>query len=38
MKRQIPNGFQFLLKEDEEIKQIIEFPDNWISNNGIILK
>lgn len=34
MKGQIPNGFPFLLKEDEEIKQIIEFPDYWISNYG----
>ena len=26
--------FPFVLNEDEEIKQIIEFPDYWISNYG----
>lgn len=34
MRGQIPNGFPFLLKDDEEIKQIKEFPDYWISNYG----
>lgn len=34
MKGQIPDGFPFLLKDDEEIKQIKEFPDYWISNYG----
>ena len=27
MKGQIPDGFPFLLKDDEEIKQIKEFPE-----------
>ena len=26
--------FPFVLNEDEEIKQIIDFPDYWISNYG----
>lgn len=26
--------FSFVLNEDEEIKQIIDFPDYWISNYG----
>ena len=30
----VPKGFPFELKEDEEIKQIQEFPDYWISNYG----
>lgn len=34
MKEKFPKGFPFLLREDEEIKQIIEFPDYWISNYG----
>ena len=34
MKEKFPKGFHFLLREDEEIKQIIEFPDYWISNYG----
>lgn len=31
MDKKIPNGFPFELKEDEEIKQIVKFPDYWIS-------
>ena len=34
MKKKLPNGFPFKLREDEEIKQVIEFPDYWISNYG----
>ena len=34
MKEKFPKGFPFLLREDEEIKQIIELPDDWISNYG----
>ena len=26
--------FSFVLNEDEEIKQITDFPDYWISNYG----
>lgn len=34
MDKKLPEGFPFELKEDEEIKQIIEFPDYWLSNYG----
>ena len=34
MDKKLPEGFPFELKEDEEIKQIVEFPDYWISNYG----
>ena len=30
----VPKGFPFELKEDEEIKRILEFPDYWVSNYG----
>jgi hypothetical protein len=32
MNKKLPEGFFFVLKEDEEIKRIKEFPDYWISN------
>lgn len=34
MNKKLPEGFPFVLKDDEEIKQIQEFPDYWISNYG----
>ena len=34
MNKKLPEGFPFVLKDDEEIKQIKEFPDYWISNYG----
>lgn len=34
MDKKLPEGFPFELKEDEEIKQVIEFPDYWVSNYG----
>lgn len=34
MDKKLPEGFPFELREDEEIKQIIEFPDYWVSNYG----
>lgn len=34
MEKKLPNDFPFELRGDEEIKQIIEFPDYWISNYG----
>lgn len=34
MNKKLPEGFPFELREDEEIKQIIEFPDYWVSNYG----
>ena len=30
----IPDGFNFKLEKDEEIKQIEKYPDYWISNYG----
>ena len=34
MDKKLPEGFPFELKKDEEIKQIVEFPDYWLSNYG----
>ena len=34
MNKKLPEGFPFVLKDDEEIKQIKEFSDYWISNYG----
>ena len=34
MNKKLPEGFPFVLKDDEEIKQIQEFSDYWISNYG----